>query len=193
MGAGSAVVLRAFDAGNPTVRIAAYTTLERVAPHLLPAVEIPGKFHLAVVESKAKPFIFVSRQEMARVVIFGDVKIEPPLLVDTPRYLVSVRTGERLVTMLNKKYGTKSRLQTSLLLADVVAGMARPVGVSERNRQVRGLNLSYSDVVGFVHKATVEKAVAAPLKLEPVRFMGPSGDRPTPEFGEATIIPIPDR
>jgi len=193
LGAGSAVILKAFDASNPTVRIAAYTTLEQVAPHLLPAVEIPNKFHLAVVESKAKPFIFVSRQEKARVVIFGDVKIEPPLLVDTPRYLASVRTGQRLVTMLNKKYGTRSKLQVSLLLADVAAGMARPLGLSERNRQVRGLNLSYSDVVGFIHRASREKAIGAPLKLEPIRFIGPSGDRPKPEFGKATNIPIPDK
>ncbi|MBN2584144.1 MAG: flagellar basal body P-ring protein FlgI [Planctomycetes bacterium] len=192
-GAGAAVIMKGLDAENPTARIAAYLTLEKVAPHLLPAVEIPDRFTLAVVPSEGQPFIFVSRQDKPRVVIFGDVRIEPPLLVNTPRYLVSVSSGESQVAMINKKYGSPCTVRSSLLLADVVSAMARPLGITERNRTAIGLDLSYGDVVGLIDRAFNEGAIKAPLRLEPIRFIGPAGDQPLPELGEPEILPIPDK
>ncbi|HOI56175.1 MAG TPA: flagellar basal body P-ring protein FlgI [Phycisphaerae bacterium] len=192
-GSGAAVILKALHAENPTTRIAAYLMLERVAPHLVPSVQIPDRFTLAVVPSRAKPFVFISRQDRARVVIFGDVFIAPPLLVNTPRFLASVGRDETQMSLINKRYGSAATVRTSLLLADVVSAMARPTDVTDRNRKPNGLELSYSDVVMFIDSAIQEGAVTAPLRLEPIRFIGPAGDQPLPELGEPEIIPIPDR
>ena len=74
-----------------------------------------------------------------------------------------------------------------------VSAMARPTDVTDRNRKPNGLELSYSDVVMFIDSAIQEGAVTAPLRLEPIRFIGPAGDQPLPELGEPEIIPIPDR
>jgi hypothetical protein len=193
-GGGAAVILSAFNAHKPAVRVAAYLTLMRVAPNMLQAVEIPYKFQLAVVASTAEPFVFVSRQLRPRVIIFGHVTIQPPLLVNTPRYLATVRDGETKMELVSKLYGPDQRVETSLKLVDMVEVMAGVFDAKPDKPRTRALDLSYSDVVGFLDRAYSEGALRAPLVLEAVEFVGQGGPQPTGKpGGRETDIIIPGK
>jgi hypothetical protein len=192
-GAGSAVLLAGLNAKKSTVRIAVYLTLMQVAPNKLRAVEILQKFQLAALPTRTAPFVFVSRQLQPRVAIFGDVSIEPPLLVDTPRYLATVREGETRIHLVNKSFAGNQTVETSLKLVDIVEAMAGDPEVGPDHPQARALDLSYSDVVGFLDRAFREGAMKAPIVLESTTFAGPGMPSAGPAGGHETDIIIPEK
>ena len=191
-GGGAAVIREALDARSPAVRITAYLVLRRIAPNMLTAAELPGRLELATVETRAGPFVFVGRQLQPRVVLFGDVRLYPPLLVDTPRLLASVREGEP-VTLVNKRWGAGHKIQTSLNVGRVVAVLAGPPGVTAEDPKPKGLDLLYSDVVGFLDQAFKAGALKARIVYEPVQIVTPAAQQLTTPGGPDTDIVIPPR
>jgi hypothetical protein len=194
-GGGKGPLLAAFDARNPNVRIAAYLTLARVSPGLLPSVHIEDKMEVALVPSKGEPFVFVARQLKPRIVLFGNVEIKPPLIVDTPRYLVTVSEGGSKATLISKSLGGRHAIEASLSVADIVAAMAGPVNSTPESPEPKGLDLAYSDIVGFLDRAHTEGAMNAPIVLEPVQFVGPGAVVPPSgkPAGPASDIVIPEK
>jgi hypothetical protein len=193
-GAGAGVVSTGLDTESPAVRIAAYTALRRIAPSRLDFVaQVPGRLELAAVRTRATPFVFVSRQIASRVVVFGDVKIDPPLLVTTPRLLASATRGSDRITLVSKRLGIGAKAVVDLDLAKVVKVMASPPVEVGIGRVRRGLNLAYSDVVGFLDQASRKGALAARIVYEPLQIAAPVMD-PFAIGGDTEgDIVIPDR
>lgn len=193
-GAGAAVIRQAFDVPSPAVRIAAYMTLRRVAPDLLDIVEFPGRKELAVVPTRAEPFIFISRQITPQVVIFGDVALDPPLLVDTPRLLASVIDGQTKITLIRKDalYGPRAAIETNLKLASVVAVLMAPPQSTPERPKPRGLDMSYSDVVALLDQASRKGALKALIQYEPVRILGSITEEMIVPSTTETDIVIPE-
>jgi hypothetical protein len=195
VGGAKGQLLAAFDARNPTVRFAAYQTLARISPSLLPTVHIEDKMDLALVPSKSEPFVFVARQIRPLIVVFGNVAIKPPLIVDTPRYLVTVGEGGAKATLISKSMGGRHAIETSLSVVDIVATMAGPANATGESPEPKGLDLAYSDIVGFLDRAYKEGAMNAQIVLEPVQFVGPgaaakSSGKPA---GPESDIVIPEK
>jgi len=192
-GAGAAVIFEALEAKSPKVRIAAYLMLRRVAPSMLRIAPVPGRVELGLAPSRAEPFIYVSRRLEPRIVIFGQARVRPPLLVDTPRYLVSVAEGGQRLTIMNKRYGPTCRLETGLDVAEVVAAMAGPLAPAQDDTRPRALDLSYCDLVGFLDQASKKGALSAPLVFEPLEIVAPAAEFPATPGGPETDIVIPNR
>jgi hypothetical protein len=194
-GGGMGPLMAAFDARNPTVRFAAYQTLDRVSPNLLPTVHIEDRMDLALVPSKTEPFVFVARQIRPLIVIFGRVEIKPPLMISTPRYLVTASEGSTKATLISKALGGRQAIETNLSVADIVATMAGPPNATSESPEPKGLDLAYSDIVGFLDQAHNEGAMNAPIVLEPVQFVGPGAAAKSfvKPAGPASDIIIPEK
>ena len=187
------VIHRGFSAKSPRVRIASYLTLRRVAPTLLDAMDIPGRLELGVVKAGDDPFIFVSRQIKPRIVIFGDAAIDPPLLVTTPRLLVSAIQGDDRVAMASKEFGWQNVIRPRLALVDIIVTMAGWPRIDMDRPKLNALDLSYSDVVGFLDQASRQWALKAPIVYEPVAFVGPETDLTAPLEDATGDIVIPEK
>lgn len=156
-GAGVNYLESAFDVEKPSVRIAAYQALVRVVPDRLPRQVWRRRMELGHVESKGTPFIFISRRHVPRVVIFGDVKLRPPVLVETPQFLVTARPHDRMVTVMSKRLGAAAAVQSPMQLDTVISAL-----------MLEEFGLTYSDVVAFLDQARRQEALTAPLVLEPL-------------------------
>lgn len=192
-GPGAVLIRSALDAANPAVRVAAYKALRRTAPQTLALAQIHGRMELAAVPSKAQPFMFVGRQLTPRAVAFGDVKLRPPLLVDTPRFLATARDGDTRVTLVNKRWGVGDRIETSLSVVDVAAVMAGPPQVTADSPRPKALDLSYSDVVAFLDQAFRNGALKARIIYEPVEIPAPMMEQLTAPTGPESDIIIPPK
>jgi hypothetical protein len=191
-GIAAGTITRGFDASSPLVRIAAYTALRRIAPTMLQdTIAIPDRMELATIRSKAEPFVYVGRSLEPRVVVFGDVRLKPPFLIDTERMLVTAREGESVVTLVNKQYGPTAKVLSTLAVADVVGFLASPPRVESDHPNPRGLDLSYADVVAFLDRAKTQGALSSPLVYEPIRVVAPGLGDQGDLTNEPEIIKIP--
>jgi len=190
--AAAGAIHRGFSSKNPAVRITSYLALRRVAPTLLDAVEIPGRLELGVVKAGDDPFIFVSRQIKPRVVIFGQVEIAPPLLVHTPRLLASVIKGEDRIALASQRFGWENVARARLDLASIIVTMAGQPRVDPNRPRLTALDLSYSDIVGFLDQASRKGALEARMVYEPVAFVGPAVDQWAPPGDSTGDIVIPE-
>jgi hypothetical protein len=191
-GGGAGAIYSALNARSPTVRIAAYVTLRRVAPNMLDAVMVPGRMELAEIKSRGEPFVFVARSLEPRVVVFGDVRLVPPLIVDTPRFLASAQPGAGEIVLVNKRYGVGNRITSSLRLAEIIRALAGPPMVTADTPKPKGLDLSYCDIVGFLDRAAAQKSLTVPLVYEPIQILTPDTAAGQEDDGTGTDIIIPD-
>jgi Flagellar P-ring protein len=189
-GGGAGAIYSALNAQSPAVRIAAYLTLRRIAPRMLDAAVVPGRMELATVRTTAEPFVYVARSLESRVVVFGDVKIRPPLFVDTPRLLASVQEDGDRVILINKRYGVKDHIETSLRLSEIIRTLAGPPAVSLEQKKPTGLDLSYGDVVGFLDRASKTRSLTSRIVYQTIDIITPDtrDDGPGQE-GSDIIIP----
>ncbi len=182
-GAGLPYLQGAFDVEKPNVRIAAYQALVRVAPDRVPRKILGQKVELGHVPSKGQPFIFISRQLIPRIVVFGDVQLDLPVLVDSPQFLVTARPHDDLVTVMSKRLGAEAAVQAEPRVESVVTAL-----------MIEAFDLSYSDVVMFLDRAHRQGSLKAPLVLEPLvdesRMGGASGAGGVTPGGEVqTVVP----
>lgn len=189
-GGGAGGIYSALNAQSPAVRIAAYLTLRRIAPRMLNAAVVPGRMELATARTTAEPFIYVARSIEPRVVIFGDVQVRPPLFVDTPRLLASAQENSDRIILINKRYGVKDHIETSLRLTEIIRVLAGPPAVSIERKKPTGLDLSYSDVVGFLDRASKTRSLTSRIVYETIEIITPDtrDDGPGQE-GSDIIIP----
>jgi len=191
-GMAAGTITRGFDARSPLVRIAAYLALRRIAPTMLQgAIAIPDRMELATVRSKAEPFVYVGRSLEPRVVIFGDVRLKTPVLIDTDRMLITALEGDTTVTLVNKQFGPAAKIVSALTVADIVGFLASPPRVDASHPNPRGLDLSYADVVAFLDRAKTQGALSAPLVYEPIRIVTPGLGDQGDLTNEPEIIKLP--
>ena len=179
-GIGLGVLGRALNAKSPRVRVAAWQAMTRVAPRMFVAEILRDKFILSVIPTKSDPFVYVSRTQKARVAIFGDVTLRPPVVAETRRVLVSAHDNVKEMTLISRWHGKDYRVQSTLALKDLIDKLARPLTLPVAEGAFppavegppQGLDLSYSDVVGVLYELSRKKSLGAPLMLQPLTYRG---------------------
>jgi len=182
-GIGLGVLGRALNAKSSRVRVAAWQAMTRIAPRMFVAEAFKDKFRLSVIGTKSEPFVYVSRTLKPQIVIFGDVTLRPPLVVETRRILASAQENGKAVTLISRWHGKDYRVQSTLALKDLISKLAMPfVPLSPEGVPVaaegppQGLDLGYSDVVGLLYELSRKKSLGAPLMLQPLQYRT-TGDR----------------
>ena len=201
-GIGLGVLGRALNAKSARVRVAAWQAMTRIAPRMFVADIFKDKFNLSVIGTSAEPFVYVSRTQKPQIVIFGDVTVRPPVVLETRRVLATAHDGAKEMTLISRWHGNDYRVRSALAVRDLIGKLALPlVPPIEEGKPSAvaegpplGLDLSYSDVVGLLYELSRKKSLGAPLVLQPLTYRGGSGlmSRPIGEKeDESQISPEP--
>jgi hypothetical protein len=191
-GLGLGVLSRALHARSVRVRVAAWGAMADLVPRTFLARSFEGKFDLHVVTSDADPFVYISRTGRAEIAIFSRVPIKPPILAEVHRVTATVRAGQDRLHLISRRHDRDLHLEADLTVRSMLETMAEAVHADEsRPREVTGLGLGFSDVVGLLHEMDRKGALGGPIVLQPLeyRLLGPSPRlrpiRPAEEEGES--------
>jgi len=185
------------DDSNQEIRIAAYEALRlhrhpairttefasALAPHQINTV-------LDVVESKGKPLIYVRRTRAPRVAVFGpQTPVSVPLFYAHPEDVVTLTANSETddVTLFSR-FRHSATLSEKLVVpprvVDLIAALAdRPV--EDDAGKLRGLGLTYSQIVGVLAALCEDGSIPAHLALEQVTTTDLFGPQRRPERPEA--------
>jgi hypothetical protein len=175
-GVGLGVLGRALNAKSARVRVAAWKAMAHLAPRTFVARSFQDKFTLSLVMTRGEPFVYISRTLKPEVALFGDVKVLPPVLAETPRVTATAVAGAQKIKLFSRRHGADLSLEAPLELKGLLEKMATPVD-PEKPDKAQGLDLGYSDVVGLIYEMSRKHALSAPVVLQPLGIRIP-GDRP---------------
>lgn len=176
-GIGLPVLAQALDAPNPLVRLAAYEGMKELGDPGLRGKTFKDKFDFDFLPSRAEPFVFVARRDEPRVVLFGKVHLEPPILIETMRILASSPQGSDKLVLMTKKRGINIKVSASFELKDIIEKIAGPLDLGPEGKP-KALDLGYGDVVAFLQGARRTGVMKARVILQPLKILTPGGGRP---------------
>jgi hypothetical protein len=125
---------------------------------------------LDVVQSKAWPMIYVNRSRENRVVLFGTIKVDPPVFYCHPddSIILSAGAGDKRISLLRKTPSGKSsgKVDSPLDVPALIALLGDEPAVDEKNGKVYGLGLSYSHIVTILHQLCKDGSIGAKFKIQ---------------------------
>lgn len=125
---------------------------------------------LDVVASKAWPMVYVTRSGQSRIVLFGKIKLEPPVFYCHPddSITVSANANDKQVSLIRKTPSGKSSgvIKKDLDLPALIDLMANEAIADPKDGTVYGLGLSYSHVVAFLNEMCKDGAIPAKFKMQ---------------------------
>lgn len=160
------------DDSNVKIRILAYEGLARHLDEMVTRYRVGHTaFTLDVVPCKGEPLIYATRALEPRVAILGkNVSCRPPFFYMHPSKVVTVEAdyGQHEATLVRRTpYGQVSEpFKEPLLLADMVRFMGELAEVDDNTGKVKGLELSYSQVLEVIQALCTSKAVPATLQMQ---------------------------
>ncbi len=197
------------DDPDQVLRIAAYEALltmrtprvqSRRFPHALDPSQMA--FTLDVVDSRAKPLIYVRRTGEPRIAVFGPrLALEMPLFFDFPGGLVTLDGQERgdvaIIGQTRDKRPLPSPLSCAPRVVDLIVTLA-DAPVLDKSKKLRGAGLDYSQVVQVLANLVKQQHIAAPLVSQQApasELLGPTPQRPETDDAApvAPFEPRPER
>jgi flagellar basal body P-ring protein FlgI len=154
------------------IRILAYEGLarhndERIQRHKCSQ----GAFIVDAVRSTGEPLIYATRALEGRIGVIGqDIRCRPPFFYLHPSRAVSISAaaGADQVTMVRRTpYGQVSEpFQVPLDLVEMIRFMGDTAEPDENTGKIRGLGLSYTQVLEVIQALCNDRAVVARLEIQ---------------------------
>jgi len=160
------------DDPNDMVRIAAYEALRKRKSAYVISVPVGGQCVLDIVPTEGPPLVYATRTEHPRIVLFGhDQKLARPVFFTMPEELVTLNAeaDDDHVAVWRKLPGRDRYSETFYVPFDVSA-LVRMLGERpERNLEgkVKGLGLTYGQLVSIMHRLCQERHIPASFVLQP--------------------------
>jgi flagellar basal body P-ring protein FlgI len=157
---------------NVKIRILAYEGLARHNDEKIQRYKCGlGSFTLDVVPSTGQPLIYATRAMEGRIGLIGqNVHCQPPFFYLHPSHAISVsaEAGKDQVTLVRRApFGQVSEpFQVPLDLGQMIHFMGDTAEVDENTGKVRGLGLSYTEVLDVLQAMCKAKAVPARLEIQ---------------------------
>ncbi len=190
------------DRDDQEVRIAAY---EGLLHHKHPAVEThrlmsaldPTQFNLTldVVESNARPVVYVRRTLEPRIAVFGRrMPVSLPLFYNHPDDWVTLNALEEQSDIAVLCRTRSGQLMTEPLMVparvvELIRALA-DVPVEDANDRVRGIGLGYSRVVEVLEALCTSGAIPARLVMQTTTVTDLLGPAELPERPEGDEVPL---
>ena len=162
-----ATLARLLDDSNFEVKFAAYKELNRLQDVSVSRTVVGNKFFIDHVTSRGPKMIHVSRQEMPRIVLFGDpIGCSDNIFIESEDkdVVINARPGEKYVSVM-RKLANRPRLVGPLLasrdVSDIIQALCGDPDIERRPGTRRGLGLPYSDMIPLLSKMCDTGAVKA--------------------------------
>jgi len=159
---------------NEVVRIAAYESLAKLGDRTaVIRSEVGEQFTLDVIKTSNPGVIYATQTGTPRIVIFGhDLAVRLPVFFNMPDDLVTINAnaGDKELVVFRRLPG--SSLNTpGLHVEPKVESLVELLGsqpVPDEAGNVRGLNLTYGQVVSVLYRMCKEKDIPAKFVLQPL-------------------------
>jgi flagellar basal body P-ring protein FlgI len=168
------------------IRILAYEGLARHNDEKIKRYNCDhGTFILDAVDSSGDPLVYATRALESRIGVIGrDVSCRPPFFYLHPSRVVSISAaaGAEQATMVRRTpYGQVSEpFQLPLDLVEMIRFMGDTAEPDENTGKIRGLGLSYAQVLEVIQALCNAKAVQARLEIQSATLADSLGaTRPT--------------
>lgn len=167
---GSIVLGELLDDDNMSTRIAAYEAIvKRHERSRVSRVSVDKLFTVDIVQTHKSPVIYATQTLEPRIVLFGkDMPVSRPLFFSTTDDLVTARCGEgeQKVTVFRKVI---DRFSDSYEIDPTVLALVLKLGTRptmEDDGSIRGLGLSYSQIVSVLYQMCEKGDIAAKFSLQ---------------------------
>lgn len=168
----AALVLRqVVDDQDDLIRIAAYEALlKREDRTVVTRVDVSGEFKLDIVSS-SRHGIFAWRTGEPRIAVFGrEMAVESPVFFSAPRDLVTINaTKDDKKLMLYRKIPRTGNFSKNMYTDFSVRSLIMMLGsIPERglDGKIKGLGLTYSQVVGVLYQMCKANDIQAKFRLQ---------------------------
>jgi len=157
---------------NDMVRVAAYEALDRRRSGDIISFSVAGQFRLDIVPTDKAPMVYATRTQKPRIVIFGEgLKVNRPVFFSTPDNLLTVNAEAGSETLaVWRRLPMGDRVSETFRVSYDVPQLVRTLGDRpERDMQgnVKGLGLTYGQVLGAMYRMCKEGHIPARFVLEP--------------------------
>ncbi|MHC4981615.1 MAG: flagellar basal body P-ring protein FlgI [Planctomycetota bacterium] len=168
------VLRRLVDNNNELVRFAAYEALVKLRDFpMVKRIMVGDQFELDLVKTRRPDVIWVSQTGEPKIVVFGrDMKVRSPVFFRMPKDLVVInarKADKELVVF--RKVPLTGKMTPPLRVDMRVSSLIRLLGSRpERDidGKVRGLNLTYGQVVGVIYRMCEHEDIPAKFVLQPL-------------------------
>ena len=159
------------DDTNIEMRILAYQgLLQYMDATIKPQFVGKDNFRLDMVKSRAWPLVYVTRTGLPKVVVFGDINLEPPVFYVHPdeSITISASAGDTKLSLLRRTHSgkTSGEISASLNLGKLLVLLGSDPGVDKKTGKVTGLGLSYSHIVNILYKLCADGAIPAKFEMQ---------------------------
>jgi hypothetical protein len=158
--------------GNLKIRILAYEGLSRHGDERVKRFYCgQGTFILDIVPSTGEPLVYATRALEGHIGVIGrDIRCKPPFFYLHPSRAVSIsaEAGKDKVTLVRRSpFGQVSEpFELPLDLGGMIRFMGDTAEPDENTGKIRGLGLSYSQVLEVVQALSNSKAIPARLEIQ---------------------------
>lgn len=158
---------RLLDDSNFEVKFAAYEALNRLQDVSVSRTIVGNKFFIDHVANGGPKTIYVSRQEVPRIVLFGDpIQCSDNIFIksDDKNIVINARPGEKSVSVM-RRLANQPKLVGPLFaerdVSDIIQALCGDPDAERRPGVRRGLGVPYSDIIPLLSKMCDAGAVKA--------------------------------
>jgi hypothetical protein len=162
------------------IRIKAYEGLARMSDISIDRIYV-GEDLLIIdtVETKAWPMVYVTRSGDPKIVIFGRLRLEPPVFYAHPdkSVTISANTSDKTLGLVRKSPSgiSSGRVDMSMDLTPLLAFLANDAKVL-KGGNVSGFALPYSHLVAMLNPMCRNGAIPAKFKMQDLTKAEPEDD-----------------
>jgi hypothetical protein len=165
------ILRKLVDDSNMKIRIMAYKGLARLGDISVETRNVgDGNLTLDVVQSKAWPLVYAARSKECRIVLFGAIKLEPPVFYCHPddSITLSAAVGEKTVHLLRKTPSGKSsgKIEGPLELPALIALLGSDPVLDKKTQKVYGVGLPYSHIVTILYQLCKDGSIPAKFQIQ---------------------------
>ncbi len=169
----TALLENLLDQENELVRIGAYESLLRRGDmSAVTVIDVGGQFELHLVKSHRDYVIYAAQTGTPRIVLFGqNMAVARPVFFNSPDGLVTVNASgrdDKLTTYrkIPRTGGVSDEFKIPFVVRELVTTLGAPARRG-RDGEIEGLGLSYSQVVGVLHRMCKDRDIPARFVLQP--------------------------
>lgn len=180
------------DSPDDLIRVAAYEAIsDSIFEGSLTRHDVDRQFVLDMVPTKGEFIIYATQTQVPKLVLFGQtMRVRQPVYFQAPGELLTVNAG-RGDDKLSVFRRVGGRLSDEFKVPFDVEQLALTVGrlpTTGESGEIRGLGLTYSQVVGVMYRLCKEQAIPARFVLqrppEATRIYGSGGSVGRPDTDE---------